>query len=937
MIVRLPIYGLLLLLPFFSHSQSVTEQELKGIDSLIRVQEPAQATALAAVLKARCGNECPKGLLARESYLAGSAANKAGLADSALRVANRWLPQLDWKKETEKSPFYSFMALKGQALRRLANYEAAAKVFGELMDIELQRESIDSVVLISLRINLGNINIYLQQFHQARVQLEQSMVMSQQLGERGMPFLGFCLNSLSYIARTLDEPDKAVMYLEQAIALHSEQKTDQSRSMQYLLLNLAILLYELDQDSAALGHAKSALRLAHRLAEQSPSYDPMPEATVGMVFAELGQEDSARKYLRAAEQLSQGLQSTEPPRAAMILQGIGDGYIALDDLPQADRCLDLTMRLLGADPNGELDFSSISDHRFLHFVLASKVNRHKKAADKGVPGARAAIKRVLEQDLAMQAFLQRRGGENDRRISAELAIPTYEEYLEFLDEQENPSLEKAFELMELGKARLLSEKLQQAGVRQFAGIPDTVTSREKSLQNAISTLEQASAALADEELELARSTQELEKLRQEQARFREQIKRAYPAYYNLKYEQTPISLAQARADLEPDQALLSYFVGKTNIYVLAIDQKGGQFIQVGGDFPVREWISEVRNAMYNHGDMAVVGDSVAIKHATTFCKAAHALYQKLVQPVAANLPSKVRIVPDAELSFLPFDALLSRFPEDPVDFRQHDYLIHEFQFSYSISATLHHQQKTTQQESGQQAALLMAPSFSHLRAFRNLSHNDQEIRDIQAVIGGKMLAGPSATASAFRDHARDYRILHVASHARSDDQNGDSCFIAFARPDSGAVDADMLYARDLYGIPLRADMVVLSACETGLGEWQAGEGIIGLTRACMYAGAKSTVTSLWQVDDARTSGLIAEFYRGLRAGLSKDAALQQAKLHYLETQPQSHPYYWASFIPIGNMAPIPFESGSNRLWVGLSMLLAVVLISFGWKKMIRRK
>ncbi|MEM7039273.1 MAG: CHAT domain-containing protein, partial [Bacteroidota bacterium] len=125
----------------------------------------------------------------------------------------------------------------------------------------------------------------------------------------------------------------------------------------------------------------------------------------------------------------------------------------------------------------------------------------------------------------------------------------------------------------------------------------------------------------------------------------------------------------------------------------------------------------------------------------------------------------------------------------------------------------------------------------------------------------------------------------------------------------------------------------LSACETGLGELKRGEGIIGLARAFAYAGARSTVMSLWSVDDAETAALMTEFYAQLKSGKSKDEALRAAKLAYLEKNSVPHPYFWAGFVPSGNMQAVlkAEEVSEGRgwwFWLGGAFVIWVMIRLF---------
>ena len=145
-----------------------------------------------------------------------------------------------------------------------------------------------------------------------------------------------------------------------------------------------------------------------------------------------------------------------------------------------------------------------------------------------------------------------------------------------------------------------------------------------------------------------------------------------------------------------------------------------------------------------------------------------------------------------------------------------------------------------------------------------------------------------------------------------------------------------LKAIELYNMQLNAQMAVLSACNTGVGRWQKGEGILCLGHAFTYAGVPSIIMSQWKVPDWTTQEIMTHFYEQLKLGLPKDEALTKAKRAFLKTHPElSHPYFWAGFIALGDMAPINLDSHS--FWVGadsfwLFMLLPIIMIIFFYKR-----
>ncbi len=165
-----------------------------------------------------------------------------------------------------------------------------------------------------------------------------------------------------------------------------------------------------------------------------------------------------------------------------------------------------------------------------------------------------------------------------------------------------------------------------------------------------------------------------------------------------------------------------------------------------------------------------------------------------------------------------------------------------------------------------------------------------------------MLYGARATEDQFVKEAGQYRVLHLATHGKANDREGDYSFLAFTEQ-KDSLENELLYVRDIYNLALNAELVTLSACETGIGKLQKGEGIISLARAFAYAGAGSIVTSLWSVNDEQTKDLMLLFYRELQRGKPKNEALQSAK-RQLAAQPGSHPFYWAGFVAIGDMRPL---------------------------------
>ncbi len=197
------------------------------------------------------------------------------------------------------------------------------------------------------------------------------------------------------------------------------------------------------------------------------------------------------------------------------------------------------------------------------------------------------------------------------------------------------------------------------------------------------------------------------------------------------------------------------------------------------------------------------------------------------------------------------------------------------------------------------------------------------------MIGGQGFFQTSALESDFHREADQYQVLHLATHGLVEDQQPLYSKLVFAPEDDSVYDG-FLHAYEIYNMRLPANLVVLSACNTGVGKLEKGEGIMSLSRAFFYAGVKSLLMSLWKVSDESTSELMVSFYEGLKAGEDKDLALQQAKVTYIQNQEiamKSHPYFWAGFVLKGDPGALSLKS-SWGYWgyflLGFLILLGLV-------------
>jgi CHAT domain-containing protein/Tfp pilus assembly protein PilF len=462
---------------------------------------------------------------------------------------------------------------------------------------------------------------------------------------------------------------------------------------------------------------------------------------------------------------------------------------------------------------------------------------------------------------------------------------------------------EAFYLLERSRARSFLTLLAERDI-VFAG--ELPASLERSRRDNAAAYDRTQRELARSSAEAGEAlSQELFRLRQERGRIAAEIRKASPRLAALRQPQ-PLDLDAARKVLDPGTLALSYSVGKEKTELFAVTREGGLQVKTlpAGEEKLRREVE---------GFLASVGSQQT---------PAADLYRELIAPVADLVASskRVLILPDGPLHRLPFGAL------------SHDgrFLIEEKPLHTALSLTVYGTLRASAASGSNKLVAFADPSFPKdlqvkkkdlgpgLRSFdwSSLPYSRSEVEQIAGVYPGALVyLGEEATEERAKS-IHDARILHFATHGYTDDRTPlDSALVLTIPEELPAGRANgLLQVWEIFeSVRIDADLVVLSACESALGREMSGEGLIGLTRAFQYAGARTVAASLWSVADQVTAELMTRFHRHLAAGLPKDQALQAAQLelirepleittasgHPLEMD-ASAPFFWAAFQLFGD-------------------------------------
>jgi CHAT domain-containing protein len=462
--------------------------------------------------------------------------------------------------------------------------------------------------------------------------------------------------------------------------------------------------------------------------------------------------------------------------------------------------------------------------------------------------------------------------------------------------------ERAFAFAERSKSTLMLEAFYNSRAVSLAGLPDSVLKRESLIQKSIAELEEqlytARQASAEED-----TMQELKvKLLTSKQKYTDwisQLEGQYPNYYKLKYNVNTLSVQAVQQQLlDTEQVFVEYFLGEKMAYVFVISKDKFELIELSLKASLNEMIIRFRKNI----EAFQLSTSNRSQLCEEYGQLAYQLYQELVQPVehTFSMATDLIIVPSGALGLLPFDALVQKQVTD-CNFQAFPFLVNQYNISYAYSATLQYALNNREVVNNKLAGF--APEFDGSAGFGQLNHNIALLENIQPLMKSDNFLRGQATQEKIKQAAATYGLFHFATHAQANTSAENFSFIVFS---DGRGAYDSLFVKDIYLLPLHAEMVVLSACETAVGKFYEGEGVISLARSFLYAGANSVITTQWSINDTANRKLMESFYGHLKAGKTKSEALREAKREQIEGGGKlgAHPVYWAAFAPIGNMREI---------------------------------
>lgn len=631
-------------------------------------------------------------------------------------------------------------------------------------------------------------------------------------------------------------------------------------------------------------------------------------------------------------------QLNDPSRTALVLNGKGFTHFNLrDDLSALDSYREALSLIQNAgDKNTEA---------VIHTNISVLYQRQGN-----LPGALAEI------NAAVDIVEGLRGKFRDSDLKTSYFASMQDIYVYKIDllmqlHKQQPQKDydrQALETSDRARARSLIELLTESRADVRKGVSKDLLDQEKELQQKLDATEKRFTQLASNssaQAEVAKAQQEIKALNQDQTQLKDKIRRESPAYASLKYPE-PLKFVEIQQQLDPDTVLLQYTLGEERSYLWAVTKTGMTSYILPGKKEIEQAAKDLIEVLQNPG-MNGVSVTTPDSKGRSVTSTANKLSDLILKPVANQLGSnRLIIVADGALQYVPFAALS---PSSSTG-KSYNPLIATNEIvnlpSASTIAILRNTVLKGRKPAPKTLAVLADPVFGKddPRVSQKSSQANRSSTNLSNTAIATTTTLPSVTQSAFSRLTRNfnlgtiprleysgkegrgilakvpdtseleafgfnanynwlsnpelkqYQYIHLATHGFFDERNPElsGLILSMIDPQGNPQERGFLRLGDLFNLDFSADLVVLSACQSGLGENIRGEGIIGMTRGLMYAGTPRVVTSLWNVNDEATAVLMEQFYNTmLKEGKTPAAALREAQRAMW--QQGANPYLWAAF------------------------------------------
>ena len=883
----------------------------------------------------------------------------AGELDEAIRYTEKALELMKKLPHPDTIRMAYMEDESGEVYFRKGDFGKASQCFERGIRLLEQCKKTDNKVMYDLYYFTGVIAAEQGHFQKALGAMSQAQALGLKVFGEGDPRTALDIMSFGNIYALKGEYDKALQYHQEGLDKFLEVADSDNPDIIYFWPNLAWDYARLGNHEKAQSYFEKALEVEIDINGPDHPSQVLTISNLGKSCFDQGKLDQAEEYYNKSLDLFFVMRDTSNAYIAEVYNNFGRLYLKRKNWDQAIYYFNKAIASNLVEIANDTLAKSIPEAYFHHpyfirtLLLKNEALLSRYEKNGNPQDLQEALSNIERGDALIGKLRQSHISQGDLIIFNQIANNFYNKaidacYLSNQNNQVQQILEKAFQYAEKNKSMALLNAVKSMQALQYAGIADTLLERENYLKKELSAMERQIIGFQQKGNSDAINNDYLS-LKNEHAELIAHIEKQYPKYYELKYNSGVVDVPEAQRYLQKNNAaLIEYSMNENDLIVFLITPDHFKFWKN----PVRNLENEIVNFRNNHFSEKTLNGSSPFSFATD----ANVLYKMLLADPIASLEKNTQnliIVPDGALAYLPFDVLVEKkVEEENANFSSLPYLMNRFNCSYAWSTTLLLNQASIPGHKYSKNYIGFAPeyddesdtlldsiefaqatSMATRSGWNDLPAARKGVQLISEFLKGNAFISEKANKPNFFSNISDARIVHLAMHGFLDDS--DPLYSGFAFGNSKSV-TDQLFAWELYNAEINAELAVLSACQTGVGELKKGEGLMSLSRAFTYAGCPSVIMSLWNIPDEASADIIVDFHKILNNGMPKGVALKKAKLNYLNNSQlppeRLHPFFWAGFIHAGDPMPINFEKTFfNGKW-GIGLLLLILVFGLIWMR-----
>ena len=751
---------------------------------------------------------------------------------------------------------------------------------------------------------LGLVYLNNGKYNQAQEQMQRALDIRKEHAGNDKELIAASYNDLGLVYSQIED-NKAIEYYSRALNTYRDIHGDLHPKIAIAKTNLAIIYRKLGRYNEALNNFESALKIWETVYPGAHPNKAFVIQNEGETYVKMGATNIALENFNKALSYYRQVYGEKHPEIANVLNEIGNVKISQNNYKESLGYYQAALVANVSDfNNNDVNANPQTVNYFNGNVLLYSLLFKAEALESQYYGKtikfgdlKLALNTLILCDSLIDILRQHSINENDKISLGVIASGVYSDGVRIANAMALNTFNKkyyrevAFFFAEKSKGAVLQDAIADTNAKSFAGIPASMLAKESELKSSIATVSQKIAMMTGgQEMQVLRK--KAFELKRDYESFVRNLEKNYPEYFNLKFNPMAPSVLQVQQLLDPATAVLSYFIDDKNsrLYIFLISYNHFRIF----DEPITEdfdrMITGLRNSLYYE---EILSSKLAGNH----------LYEKLIPRIPLSINSLI-IIPAGRLSIVPFEALVTKYNEGG-GYSETPFLINRYSVRYEFSAGLLLQKLKANVNSSPSIFLCAPVTFPASEMVANLPGTMNEVDEISGLFSKNQLiaslyTGQKASESEIKSgDLKKYSLIHLATHGFIDEADPELSCVYF-QPNEPEDDGK-LYAGEIYNLQLNANLVTLSACKTGLGKLTKGEGVIGLSRALIYAGARNIIVSFWNVADKSTAELMKDFYQyqieDPHDGFSNN--LRKAKLDLLKSEKYSAPYFWAPFILIG--------------------------------------